>query len=371
MKMDADQSRVEKAIDDYRAVTGNHDLDDSWDAVRTQCYESCSTYLSLTTEGAALDSVHRGTELLRASTEQIAAFQTRHSQRLNTGAAAVATITAAVEQAQNAANQSRSTRTGTYDFSSYPSVRTAKDQLDQAYTRLMGARSTRDYPTMKATAAQVTAAAARFDAALRAAPDLANNAERALSSTSTRLSSARTRLEGVAPALSALLREFAAASSSDLFDNEAAAREHIDEAADSFARARSAQYRGDPEEALALIGQVRAALGAADQLIDAVPNRLRMLHEIRDDPKKISEPARFALHDAQMLALSGNSTATQRQQWASVLDAQLHRIESLEKALNTPHPDYWGYTVGLDRVTEFIRTTVLRMRDSIGKARAP
>lgn len=370
MEMDAALSVAGAAVENYRTVTGSVDIDQPWDAVRTQCYEAAGVYLSITatesdgspTRASTPESVRHGTDLLQSAGSQIGAFMDQHSRCLNAAAASIAAITATAQAAQDAAAQSRAL-CGALDATmrTYSSVCNAEEQLNRAVSRLAPAQLARNYPDMSASAQQVTEAVAHLDAVVRDVPRRAADAQQALSSISTRIAGTRTRSEGVASALSALLKEFVASSSSDLVGNEAAARERIDDAAECFGRARSAQHNGDPEEALALAKQIRTALTQADQLIDAVPGRLRVLRELREQPTKRAEQARFTLHDAQMFAVSRGIT----KQWGSVLDAQLKRIELLEATLNTVHPDYWAYATGLDQVNEFIASVVMRMRGKL------
>lgn len=361
MGMDASLSGVETVVANYRSVTGNTDLDGPWEAVRTQCYAAGSTYLALTGSDpdsgpscrVTPESVDHGITLLRAAADQVAAFQTRYRRPLNIAAATISTLITAAQNAQATASRSQAVFNSLdAALRSYPSIQTASAELDQAVRQLAG---TRDYPAMVAATRHVTQAAARLAAITAAAPRAAEDAARALSSISTRLDAARTRLDTVRPAVSTLLKEFPAASSADVVHTETAAREHIDSAAALFARA---QTHADPEQTLALAKQTRSTLAQADQLIDAAPNRLRLLRDLRADPKQPAEKTRFMLHDAQMYAVGRGLT----QQWASVLDAQLQRIKTLENTLNTAHPDYWAYANGLDKVNDFIQSVVTKMR---------
>lgn len=358
MRMDAELSRGEKAVRTYRDVTGSSDLDTTWDAVRNQCYEASAHYLSLTAEHAPAltqPDVDYGVRLLQSAIDNMSAFQTRYSEQLNSARGAIAVIDTAVQQAQQVAQKSRALLSGLdARLQSYRSVRSALWRLDDACARLSSAS---DYAGMTDAAKQIVDAAAHLDTAVHAAPGLKDEAAHALSSISARINAAETRLEGVQPALSALLKEFAAASSADLVSNENTARARINQANEWLTRARNEH---DPEEVLSLVTQIRAALREADQLIDAVPNRLRMLHELRDEPEKCSARVRFELRDAQMLAVNRGLT----REWASQLDAQLRRIELLEQGLNTPHPDYWSYSNGLDKVDDFIQSVVQKIRAS-------
>lgn len=367
MGMDVVLSQVDAAVADCRA-TGVGNLDDAWDEVRTQCYEASSAYLSLTAAQeppvrVTAMQIDNGTALLREAIKRVEKFREQHVRPLNKAAAAVAAVKAAVQDAQNAAVRAR-TAYGSMEahYRNYPSLVAAVERLDVESVALQAAG---DYPAKVAATVRVLDAANLLAHALNQAPRMAEDAKNALSSISTRIAGARTRLEGVAPALSALLREFVAASSSDLVGSEGQARGCIDQAAEWFGEARSAQHRGDPGRALELAVQIRDHLKRADHLIDAVPSRLRVLHELRDDPTARSKKVRFELHDAQMFAVDHGITG----KWAPVLDTQLQRIELLEKALGGVHPDYWAYATGLDHLSEFLDTIVARMGADVTAAR--
>lgn len=288
-------------------------------------------------------------------TGQITAFKDHNSRVLGAAATVLANAQAAAQQATTAAAQARALRNPQWD--SYQSVRAATDQLDRTCASLQQAQQNNNCPAIITTANQVVDAATTLEAALRAAPQRADEAKRTISSLSARIEAARTRLENVPPALSCLFKEFAAASSNDLVNNHEQATQHINRAAELLTRAHTTT----PDEALELAKQIRGTLTQAEQLIDAVPGRLQALRDVRTDPRKQAEHVRFTLHDAQMFAVTHNLT----NQWGTVLDAQHQRIETLEAALKVIHPDYWAYTTGLDQVNAFITSVVAKMRGAV------
>jgi hypothetical protein len=304
LEMDAALSKAQVEVDTYHTVTADHSLDTSWNAVLTRCEEATAHYLSVTAPGACptWHTVEYGKKLVDSAIKGVEAFRGHYSHCLN-----------------EAANQA---------------MRLAEE-----------------------------AQRAREEAARRAAA-LPGEVSKALSSVSTRLEAARTRIVNIQPALSSMFKEFVSSSSVDLMDNQAKAQDHVNLATDYLGRARATQHNGNLEGALQLAQEVRRELSLADQLIDAVPQRLRLLREIRDDPKKRSEPVWFALHDAQMFMSNHGLT----KQWASVLDAQSQRIQTLEATLsNAIHPDYWAYATGLNLVKDFIASQVAKMRDELRK----
>jgi hypothetical protein len=201
--------------------------------------------------------------------------------------------------------------------------------------------------------------------ALAQAPSRAAAANTAISSVTTRIAAVRTRAEGVPQAFSALLREFNAASSADLADNERESQRAIEAADAALGRARTAAAENNPEFALDLTTSARGFLAEAEQRVDAVTKRLTLLRAVRSDPQEQAKAVRFRLRDAQMLAVSRGLVA----EWGSVLDAQAARIDRISETLSGRHPDYWAYVTELNAVTEFIAGVVERMRRQAGPRR--
>lgn len=309
MTMDASISQVQNAVRDYLVATGDHSLDLPWNAVLARCEEAITTYLSINAPETHPTQIPwlagRATGLIREAAKAIETFKNHYAEHLNHAANILAQR--AVE-AQKAAEEARK----------------AQAEAD------------------------------------RRARELPAEAQRALASISTRIAATRNRLNDTPAALSTMYREYATPNSADLTNNPDNARNHIDQAANYLSQARTAQHLGNPQQALTLARQTRDELTQADQLITAITNRLHLLNELRNNPKKRANQTRFTLHDAQMYAVDHHLT----QQWATILDAQLCRIETLENTLNTRHPNYWAYNSGLDKVDDFIQSTVTKMRQA-------
>lgn len=218
---------------------------------------------------------------------------------------------------------------------------------------------------VREAANRLDAASKELADALAQAPSRAAAASTAIVSVRTRLAAARTRAEGVGAAYSALLREFNAASSADLSDNERESQRAIAAADDALSRARAAAAENDPELALELTTTARGNLAEAEQQVDAVTKRLTLLREVRENPQDKAKAVRFRLRDAQMLAVGRGLAA----EWGSVLDAQAERIDRITGALSGRHPDYWAYVTELDAVADFIAGVVDRMRKQSGPRR--
>lgn len=174
----------------------------------------------------------------------------------------------------------------------------------------------------------------------------------------TRIAAVQTRAERLAPAYSALLREFNARSSADLVHNQQDSRLQIEQAEADLQKAREALTAGNPEGALELTSAARTHLADAEAKVDGVTDRLRLLRHVRENPRAKENEIRFRLRDAQMLAVNRGLV----REWGSVLDAQLERIDRIAGTLTGRHPDYWAYITQLDAVSAFIAEVVQKMR---------
>lgn len=305
LAMDAILSRVQDEVQDYRTFAGKNDLDGVWSRIRSQCDAAIVAYMALVSpESTPTDpAVQNCAVMLQAAVLALEDFQDGNSRFLSLGASEKARVAAEAEKARQRALQAQ-------------------------------------------------------QEAARVAAELPGKARQALSSISTRIQAARNRLAEVPAARSTLLREYPAGCSADLTGCEDRARELLQQALDGLSQARTAQ-QNDPARALELAGLIRTALAQADELIDAVPDRLRAVRDIQADPMAVSSRVRFKLHDAQMYAVDHNRVAD----YGMVLDHQLRRIECLEKEVfTTCHPDYWAYQNGLNEVMDSIQAAVAKMR---------
>lgn len=362
LDMDRRQSVAEAAVTASHELEPQRGLIRTWTPIREACYHAAETYLQLArTEpdqplaGAAeyeqaIQRIGSATRTLdefygshRAHFEHamaVAAATPQLAHRTRTEAQAVAQ---ALQLPENAA------------FAGYPSVRAAADALDAALDALGAATGA---PAIRERAGQVEQAAAALRTALTQAPAQAERARNSVASVTTRIGAVRTRSEGLAPAYSALLREFNAASSADLAGNDRRAAEMITKAEEGLVAARTALSAGQPEQALDHARAARSQLAIAEQNVDAVTGRLATLRSVRENPGAKVDAVRFRLRDAQHLAVQRGLTA----EWGSVLDAQLARIDRAVDSLTGIHPDYWAYVRDLDAVTDFITGVVQRMR---------
>lgn len=368
--MDKRQSIVEAAVEASEQLFPERSLRQAWVPVVSTCYVASAAYLAATQSpendprwppapGSAAHSFDAAREQLIAASREIDEFYRAHRAHLEHAQALLSAVPAETQQAVAVADAARLRLDGIgTPFAEYPSVQTSGAELRAAMATLDGALAVRHAKQIREAAAGVRSAAAAVEQAVLRAPDQERVAAQGLGSVTTRMAAVSTRAEGLAPAFSLLLREFNAASSADLINNERNSRRIMADAEADLVAARAALARGEPERATALTTLVRAHLAQAEELVDMVTDRLILLRSVRDNPKAKENDVRFKLRDAQMLAVTRGVV----QEWASVLDAQVDRIDRVVGQLNGRNPDYWGYVSGLDAVSSFISGVVQRMR---------
>ncbi|WP_433547858.1 hypothetical protein ACQPZG_24415 [Streptomyces sp. CA-294286] len=194
-------------------------------------------------------------------------------------------------------------------------------------------------------------------------PERAAEIDKRLVSLRTRAQALTTRAGKVDPVLSELRRRFTAACWQDLqqvpdqaADNVRLAEERLKEAA----QARAEQRWPD---ATSLLSTVRALLNGTDEAVSAAGDRLQRLDAVAKDPQQEIQRTRFAIRDAQRLAMAGRNTPDPRH--ARPLDDAVARLERATAALEGRHPDYWHFLTE----TEAVRRTVSRVVSEIREER--
>ncbi|WP_442789236.1 hypothetical protein [Kitasatospora sp. NBC_01302] len=198
-------------------------------------------------------------------------------------------------------------------------------------------------------------------------PERAREVDRRVASLRTRVQALETKAGTVEPTLSELRRRFSAECWQDLqrvpqqvAEAGRAAQSRLAEAA----RARDEQRWAD---AASVLGTVRALLETADGSVAAVADRLRRLNAAERDPQAEVERARFALRDAQRLAMAGRQAPDPRH--AGPLDAAVGRLDRAVAALSAAgrHPDYWRFLTELDGVRATAAEVVGLIRGQLGQ----
>ena len=202
----------------------------------------------------------------------------------------------------------------------------ATDDLARALTAFDQGAGLRD---RQSAAAAVLSSARRLEQLLAEAPAFADRAQQVIRSVETRRSAVSTRSAQLPDTLSALRREFSADCSLDLQRNGSVVDERLEHADAELAAAR-AMVDAAPDQAIGRADAARDDLAVAEKAVDAVLDRLRLLREVRADPRGAEQRVRFRLRDAQLFAVNHRLV----DEWGSVLDAQADRIERAEGELD-------------------------------------
>ncbi|RAJ70195.1 hypothetical protein K378_01359 [Streptomyces sp. Amel2xB2] len=195
-------------------------------------------------------------------------------------------------------------------------------------------------------------------------PERVAEIDKRLASLRTRTQALHTRAGQVEPVLSELRRRFSAACWQDLQQVPDQTARSVRQAEEKLAEGRKARDEQRWADATAQLSTVRALLNSADEAIKAAGDRLQRLNEVSFDQTKEVEQTRFAIRDAQRLAMAGRSTPDPRH--AGPLDDAVARVDRAVDGLTGRHPDYWHLLTELDAVKE----TVQRVVDQIREERA-
>ncbi len=365
--MDRRQSIADSGVAASAQLFPERGLAQLWEPVRARCYEAAGSYLALSErlDQAERDGVRIPQAELDAQVRTLAEaargvdeFYRAQQAHLEHAVAVHGTVPQLVTQVRAAARQAREAAAAS-PYAGYPSVRRAAAAVDEGLVTLEAAGGS-GAGVAREAATRLEADTRTLSRALEDAPGKQHSATTALASAATRLAAARHRAERIPPAVSALLREFHAASSADLANNEREAHRAIDAADAELSRARAALQNNDPEQTLELTTSARAQLAAAEEQADAVTDRLALLREVRAQPQDKAKAVRFKLRDAQMLAVNNGLV----DRWGTVLDAQSDRLDRVSGSLTGRHPDYWAYVSELDAISTFIAGVVDRMRNT-------
>ncbi|WP_328725146.1 hypothetical protein [Streptomyces sp. NBC_00259] len=194
-------------------------------------------------------------------------------------------------------------------------------------------------------------------------PERAAEIDKRLVSLRTRAQALTTRADGVQPILSELRRRFTVACWQDLQPVPAQAADNVRRAEEKLKEAGKARDEQRWPDATALLGTVRALLNSTDEAVSAAGERLRRLDAVAKDPEQEIQRTRFAIRDAQRLAMAGRNTPDPRH--ARPLDDSVARLDRAIAGLEGRHPDYWHFLTE----TEGVRQAVARVVDQIRSER--
>ncbi|MBU3868149.1 hypothetical protein KN815_30075 [Streptomyces sp. 4503] len=194
-------------------------------------------------------------------------------------------------------------------------------------------------------------------------PERSAEIDKRLVSLRTRAQAITTRAAGVEPVLSELRRRYSAACWQDLQTVPAQAARDVAQAEEKLKEAQAAREEQRWPDATALLATVRALLNSTDEAVSAAGDRLRRLDEVSFDQQKEIERTRFAIRDAQRLAMAGRATPDPRH--ARPLDDAVERLERAIAGLEGRHPDWWHFL----SETEAVRQTAARVVQGIREER--
>ncbi|MCW5249084.1 MULTISPECIES: hypothetical protein [unclassified Streptomyces] len=213
-------------------------------------------------------------------------------------------------------------------------------------------------------AERVTREAEAIRAEAERLPELAAETDRRLVSLRTRAQALTTRAGQVEPVLSELRRRFTAACWQDLQQVPEQAGESVRQAERKLAEARTARDEQRWPDATSLLSTARALLNGTDEAVSAAGDRLRRLNAVQKDPQQEIDRTRFAVRDAQRLAMAGRHTPDPRH--ARPLDEAVARLDRAVATLEDRHPDYWHFLTETEAVRRTAADVVTRIREELG-----
>ncbi|WP_420080893.1 hypothetical protein ACN6AT_24770 [Streptomyces sp. JL4002] len=195
-------------------------------------------------------------------------------------------------------------------------------------------------------------------------PERAAEIDRRLVSLRTRAQALRNRADRVDPVLSELRRRFSAACWQDLQHVPDEAVREVTDAEERLGEAGRARDEQRWADVGALIEAVRGALDATDEAVSAAQDRLTRLEAVARDPQAEVDRTRFAIRDAQRLAMAGRSVPDPRH--AGPLDDAVARVARAREGLEARHPDYWAFLQEMEAVRASVNRVVTAIREELG-----
>ncbi|MFD7403596.1 hypothetical protein ACFV7R_13200 [Streptomyces sp. NPDC059866] len=195
-------------------------------------------------------------------------------------------------------------------------------------------------------------------------PERAAEIDHRLVSLRTRAQALTTRAGQVEPVLSELRRRFTLACWQDLQHVPGQAAETVRQAELKLTEAQAARDAQRWPDATALLSTARALLNSTDEAVSAAGDRLQRLNAVQKDPQQEIDRTRFAIRDAQRLAMAGRHTPDPRH--ARPLDDSVGRLERAIATLDGRHPDYWHFLTETEAVRQTVARVVAQIREERG-----
>ncbi|MEU3439364.1 hypothetical protein AB0926_24430 [Streptomyces griseoincarnatus] len=236
--------------------------------------------------------------------------------------------------------------------------------LSPELTKLNQGAGQHGVPATLDRAARVTREAEAIRVEAERLPERAAEIDRRLVSLRTRAQALTTRSEQVEPILSELRRRFTVTCWQDLQGVPELAERNVRQAESRLAEARTARDDQRWADATTLLSTARALLNTTDEAVSAAGDRLRRLNAVQKDPEQEIERTRFAIRDAQRLAMAGRNTPDPSH--ARPLDDAVARLERAIAGLEGRHPDYWHFLTETEAVRETASRVVTQIREERG-----
>lgn len=196
-------------------------------------------------------------------------------------------------------------------------------------------------------------------------PQQAAEIDHRLVSMRTRAQALMTRTEQVDPVLSELRRRFSAACWQDLQHVPENAAQSVRQAEQKLKEAQAARDAQRWADATSQLATARALLNTTDDAVSAAGDRLRRLNAVAKDPQDEIDRTRFAIRDAQRLAMAGRQTPDPRH--ARPLDDSVVRLDQVVAMLEEGrHPDYWRFLTETEAIRETVAQVVAQIREDRG-----
>ncbi|MGK5696621.1 hypothetical protein ACSNOJ_27670 [Streptomyces sp. URMC 128] len=348
---DALGRRIDEASHQYINAVDAHDLDR--DDLEASAAARARTELT-----AAKEELGRVKQELDRFTEGLGPLLGKAETQLARLAPAVERARQALLAASNALDSVRATGLKADDLAARLAA------LSPELTKLNQGAGQHGVPQTLERAERVTRGAEAVRVEAERLPERAAEIDHRLVSLRTRAQALTTRSEQVEPILSELRRRFTVACWQDLQRVPGVAAENVRQAETKLAEAQSARDEQRWADATALLSTVRALLNTTDEAVSAAGDRLHRLNTVQKDPQQEIERTRFAIRDAQRLAMAGRNTPDPRH--ARPLDDAVSRLERAIATLDGRHPDYWHFLTETEAVRRAVAHVVSEIREERG-----
>ncbi|MDQ0748137.1 hypothetical protein QF034_002368 [Streptomyces africanus] len=348
---DALGRRIDEASRQYIDAVDAHDLDR--DDLEASAASRARTELT-----AAKEELGRVKQELDRFTEGLGPLLGKAETQLARLAPAVERARQALLAASNALDSVRATGLKADDLAARLAA------LSPELTKLNQGAGQHGVPQTLERAETVTRGAEAVRVEAERLPERAAEIDHRLVSLRTRAQALTTRSEQVEPILSELRRRFTVACWQDLQRVPGVAAENVRQAETKLTEAQSARDEQRWADATALLSTVRALLNTTDEAVSAAGDRLHRLNAVQKDPQQEIERTRFAIRDAQRLAMAGRNTPDPRH--ARPLDDAVSRLERAIATLDGRHPDYWHFLTETEAVRRTVAHVVSEIREERG-----